>query len=155
MNRPKQTGTKAETCVARYLIAAGVPNVARRTLTGSHDTGDIWIDHGWGVLEVKSRNRAHTWADVDRWMTELDREAVHAETAGAAVQVAALIVKRVGSGPANVGDWHTYMRPDDTAYLLTGAPTAMAGNWLQTPLHTFTGLLLTRMRAPGPYALHA
>ena len=45
MNRPKQTGTKAETCVARYLIAAGVPNVARRTLTGS--PSDWQSIYGW------------------------------------------------------------------------------------------------------------
>lgn len=132
--RPKDIGTKAETAVVRYLIACGIP-AERRALAGAADQGDVWAAAGRAVLEVKTRNRAHTPADVERWLAELDRETRAAMTAGARVEVSLLVVKRIGSGPANVGDWHVYCRPGDAAYLLAGVVIADGDGWVQMPLH--------------------
>jgi hypothetical protein len=152
MSRAKQVGTAAETAVLRYLTAHGMLNVARRTLTGSSDTGDIWVDGGTVVLEVKSRNRPHTWADVGDWLAELEREVKHADAAGAGCSMSALVVKRVGSGPANVGDWFVYLNADDAAYLLTGTGRLGSG-WMATTLEQWTTWASYRLAHRGPYGL--
>jgi Holliday junction resolvase len=151
MTRSKANGTLAESTVVRYLTERGLPNVARRTLTGSHDTGDIWVDGGACVLEVKSRKVGHTWTDIEAWLTELDREVLHADKAGAKALISALVVKRVGSGPANVGDWFVYQRPDDACYLLSGTAMLPAAGWLATTLDQWANWVLVRLADRGPY----
>lgn len=135
----------------RYLTARGLPHVARRTLTGSSDTGDIWVDHGRAVLEVKSRKVGHSWTDVAAWLAELDREVLHAVQAGAGVDTAALVVKRVGSGPANVGDWYAYLRPGDACYLLSGVVAPDGTGWFATTLEQWATWMGVRLKDPGPY----
>jgi hypothetical protein len=132
-NPPKARGTATESSLARWLTAAGLPT-ERRVLTGSADQGDLWTAHGKIIWEVKTRRTAHTPRDVEKWLQELDRETVHACKAGAACDMALLVVKRVGSGLANIGDWHAFMRPGDAAYLLTGVSISDGHGWVQMPL---------------------
>lgn len=129
MSRPKDVGTKAETAVVRLLRAAGLA-AERRALAGSADQGDIWVNGGRAVLEVKSRNRPVTLAEVESWLVETERECIHAMAAGAPADFCALVVKRPGSGPANAADWTVYARPCDAAWLLAGVQIADATGWV-------------------------
>ncbi|MFM2438629.1 MAG: hypothetical protein RLZ55_1452 [Actinomycetota bacterium] len=114
MSRAKDVGTRAESAVAAYLGGE------RRPQTGSRDQGDVWAYGGRVVVEVKSRREHHTLAAVRVWLGQAEREAQNAADVRTLVDMALLVVKRVGSGPANVGDWHAYMSPQTAAWLLTG-----------------------------------
>jgi hypothetical protein len=151
MSRAKQAGTLAESAVVRHLIANGMQQVTRRPLTGSSDTGDIWVEGGAIIIEVKSRNRVHSWLEVEAWMDELDREVVNADLIGAKSLIGALVVKRLGSGIRSVGDWHVYLRPDDASYLLSGVSTPGKEGWLATTVDQFADWAEYRLFHRGPY----
>ena len=79
---PKHKGTKAETRVVNFLLAAGL-NAHRATLKGNHDQGDIHILGGHGcvsaVLEVKGGKQTQS---VNRklfydWLAQAKIEATH------------------------------------------------------------------------------
>jgi hypothetical protein len=132
-NPPKARGTNMESAVCRYLNAAGVP-AQRRVLTGPKDQGDLWVANGRAVIETKTRRTAHTPRDVEKWLTEVDTEILNATAAGAPCELGLLVVKRVGSGLANIGDWWAYMRPGDAAFLLSGVSVVDGHGWVQMPL---------------------
>jgi len=73
----------------------------------------VWIDGGRIVIEVKSRRKPWTWTEIDKWMREAEREAEHSPTCDAAV----LVVKRVGSGAANAGDWLAWITVSDLNFI--------------------------------------
>jgi hypothetical protein len=85
----------------------------RRALRGAADEGDVWIDGGKLVIEVKSRRKPWTWTEIDKWMREAEREAEHSPTCDAAV----LVVKRIGSGAANAGDWLAWITVGDFLFI--------------------------------------
>lgn len=103
MNRPKRIGTAAETAVVRESLAAGV-HAQRPALAGSLDVGDVHLDHGVVVVEVKAGQQTlkPTWARIRAWLDEAETEA--ARVSADALPI--LVTKRHGSGSA--ADWFTY-----------------------------------------------
>jgi hypothetical protein len=113
MSKSKDIGTAAETAVVRYLIEHGVI-ADRAALAGANDRGDIHALRGAVVIEVKSRKTAPSAGQIAAWMGELDRAAQRVTSC----DVAALVVKRPGAGPANAGQWWVHMRAFDFLTLL-------------------------------------
>lgn len=113
MSRPQDIGTRAETAVVRYLDRRGV-EAHRIALAGVLDRGDVHADAGRMVVEVKSRKRPPTLAEIDAWMVEVHTEAMRVPTA----DIAVLVVKRPGS--AKPEQWGAFVYCADLAYLLTG-----------------------------------
>ena len=77
MSKAKRIGTQAETMVVKYLQELGFKDVARVVLHGSSDLGDIHIgpvDDPYLVIEVKSRNRTMSYAEIAGFMDELKVE---------------------------------------------------------------------------------
>jgi hypothetical protein len=122
-NPPKHRGTAAETAAVRYLLAHGV-DAKRVALKGNKDEGDLHILGGRIVAEVKSRRTWQSPAQLDKWMAEADKEASRVD----GCDVAALIVKRPGSGAANVGDWFVTLRLADFLFLATGDENGWVGS---------------------------
>ncbi|MEV8177211.1 hypothetical protein AB0O99_04085 [Cellulosimicrobium funkei] len=106
VNRPKQIGTAAETAVVRAARTRGFPHADRLTLTGNKDRGDIGLCPGV-ILEVKGGEKARAASDLDieRWLDETDREAVHANA-----DVAFLVTQRRGVGAPNAHRWWAWWR---------------------------------------------
>ena len=122
MNKPKATGTLAETAVVKVLRAAGL-DAHRPALAGRADVGDVWIDNGRIVIEVKSRKVHASPRQVEAWMAELERECMNVPVC----DVGVLVVKRPGSGPANAGDWDAYLRLDEFTPLVGAhSPSSIA-----------------------------
>lgn len=111
-NRPKATGTAAETAVVKLATAMGIPAV-RVALAGNQDQGDVWLwPEGNGArvtVEVKSRKKAWTWTQVQQWWAETEAEAGRV----ADCDLCLLVVKRPGSGAASASDWFAWVDTDD------------------------------------------
>ncbi|MBD5787125.1 hypothetical protein IF650_13135 [Cellulosimicrobium terreum] len=105
-NRPKQIGTAAETAVVRAARTRGFPHADRLTLTGNKDRGDIGLAPGV-ILEIKGGEKARTASDLDieRWLDETNREALHA-----GADVAFLVTQRRGVGAPNAHRWWAWWR---------------------------------------------
>jgi hypothetical protein len=69
-NRPKQIGTGFETAVVDYLKQHGYPLAERRTLSGTHDRGDVAGVPGW-VLECKAEKSIDLAGYMGEVATEL------------------------------------------------------------------------------------
>ncbi|NMF29611.1 hypothetical protein [Cellulosimicrobium aquatile] len=108
VNRPKNIGTAAETAVVRTARTRGFPHADRLTLTGNKDRGDIGLCPGV-ILEIKGGEKARAASDLDieRWLAETNREAVHA-----AADVAFLVTQRRGVGYPNAHRWWAWWRLD-------------------------------------------
>lgn len=122
MARPKDIGTRAETAIVRYARTHGHPQARRLALAGSHDQGDVWLDHGI-IVEVKSGHQAETAGDAlirawwDQTVTERDNH-------GARVGV--LVTKRKGHSGARCGAWTARMDAATLLHLL-GVPVPSGG----------------------------
>jgi hypothetical protein len=115
VNRPKKIGTAAEVEIVKAAARAGV--AAHRTaLAGINDVGDVWIDGGRIVAEVKAGEQARkpSWPQIARWHAEADLEAGRVIQADAGI----LIVKRWGSGRAE--DWTAHLTGSDLNRLTGG-----------------------------------
>lgn len=112
MNRPKAIGTRAESAVVHHLRSIGL--AAERTAPhGAQDVGDIWVEGGKIVIEVKARNRQPSARDIDGWLDELAAEAGRVPQCEAAL----LIVKPPNLGAARVGRWPVWTWCDDWLWL--------------------------------------
>lgn len=141
MSRAKAIGTRAESAVVTHLRAAGV-DAHRTPPSGAHDVGDIHIQGGRVVLEVKSRQSAPSPEQVERWMGELERECMRVP----ACDIGVLVVKRPGYGAARAGDWWCVMRLDEFHHLLCiysgPTPVVDAHRLVTVNLATLTALLV-------------
>jgi hypothetical protein len=131
-NPSKAKGTSAESAVVRHLVEHGV-DAARVTLHGNKDQGDVFIRIGKYLITVEVKSYK-TWASarqIERWLDEADLEGLNADA-----DASVLVVKRPGSGPANVGDWLVYMRADEWEWLAYGSPigTPARREWVCVPL---------------------
>jgi len=111
-NPSKAKGTAAESAVVKLAQSFGLA-AERRALAGAADQGDVWIDGGRIVAEVKSRRKWWTWTEVDKWMREAEKEALQSPKCDAAV----LVVKRPGSGAARAGDWFAWITVSDLNFI--------------------------------------
>lgn len=111
-NPSKAKGTASESAVVKLAQSFGL-EAERRALAGANDEGDVWIDGGRIVVEVKSRRKFWTWAEVDRWFREAEKEAEQSHRCDAAV----LVVKRPGSGVARAGDWFAWITVSDLNFI--------------------------------------
>jgi hypothetical protein len=129
LNRPKATGTAAETAVVRAALAAGLP-ATRVALKGRGDEGDVHICHGRIVVEVKAGAQAHhpSWRQIRAWQDETAAEAARV----VACDMAVLVLKRRGSGDAS--DWFAWTTLTDWDWA-----TAHNNNHV---LHTVNGIVL-------------
>ena len=113
-NPSKAKGTAAETAVVRLATAMGIP-AKRVALAGAADQGDVWLwpegDGARVVVEVKSRSKAWTWTEVQKWWAEAEREALRANC-----DMCLLVVKRPGSGAPSAADWFAWTTAEDLAY---------------------------------------
>ena len=114
-NPSKAKGTAAETAVVRLATAMGIP-AKRVALAGAADQGDVWLwPEGNGarvVVEVKSRSKAWTWTEVQKWWAEVDAESLRVPNC----DVALLVVKRPGSGAPSAADWFAWVLGDELMY---------------------------------------
>jgi hypothetical protein len=131
-NKPKATGTRAESAVTTYLTAEGI-DAARTALHGSKDQGDVFIRLGKYLVtvEVKSYKSWASARQIEKWLDDADLECLNADA-----DASILIVKRPGSGAANAGDWLCYMRADEWEWLAYGSPigTPARREWVSVPL---------------------
>jgi hypothetical protein len=116
-NPPKARGTAAESAIVKLAQSFGLA-AERRALAGANDQGDVWIDGGALVIEVKSRRKWWTWSEIDKWFAEAEKEAEQSHRCDAAI----LVVKRPGYGPARAGDWFAWIRVGDLVFI--SAPKA-------------------------------
>lgn len=103
-NPSKSKGTAAETAVVRAGQRLGFPLAERRALHGGKDMGDILLCPGV-ILEVKTRSKAVSDGQVEKWLDETFTERINA-LAG----TAALVVKRPGVSAARAEWWTVWMR---------------------------------------------
>jgi len=129
VSRSKDIGTRCETAVVRYLQASGWPSAERRALRGAADAGDITGTPGicWSV---KGGTAARTASDttVDRWLTELAGQCVHA-----AADVGVLVMQRAGYGPARAESWTAVMRLGTAAILHVALVNPAPETWTGGP----------------------
>jgi hypothetical protein len=109
-NRPKNIGTAAETAVVRAARADGFPHAERVVLHGSTDMGDVRLTPGLTagvIVEVKGGHAAEDASDwqVLTWLHETERERVNANA-----DIALLVTKRKGHGPARAAGWWAHLR---------------------------------------------
>ena len=82
-NPSKAKGSRAERTLEAYArIRTGDERIARLTLHGSEDVGDVGIvyAHGRkGVVEVKNYKGDATETQVAKWMAEAERERANAD----------------------------------------------------------------------------
>mgnify|MGYP000954764845 CR=1 FL=1 len=112
MSKSKQKGTKFETAVVTYLSDCTTGQIERRTLSGSHDKGDVagvFIDGLPIVVECKACSRL----SIPEWLREA---ATERDNANAAVGV--VVAKRQGIGMANMGQQLVIMTLDDFSKLI-------------------------------------
>jgi len=76
-NDPRRLGTDFETDVVEYVRSRGL--VARRLArAGRFDQGDIFIDHGSGVIiECKARRDRKSSLNLGEWLNQAHREAAN------------------------------------------------------------------------------
>lgn len=108
MSKAKRIGTAAESAVVKYFQSLGVENVTRKVLNGRNDLGDIHIgavDNPTLVIEVKSRSKNCSYAEIAGFMEELKTEITN--TYGEFnPEKGYLILKIPGKG--KVQDWMLY-----------------------------------------------
>lgn len=112
VNRPKISGTNAESLVREYCKENGWPYAKRLSLSGAKDVGDIDL-HPKLTIEVKATQGA---LKIGPWMNEVDAEQLHA---GADYGI--LVVKYPGVGGKRVGRFLTCMRYGQAAVLIEAA----------------------------------
>lgn len=88
----------------------------RRALKGAADDGDIHVQHGKAVIEVKAgKQAAHpSLAQLDAWWQEADAEAGRV----LACDLAVLVTKRAGS--ADPAAWTAYVDLAELVHVLDG-----------------------------------
>lgn len=131
MNKPKIKGTQAETWVVAHMRSTYWPLAERRTLSGTHDKGDLNA-HPDLVVEVKATSRQPS---IPAWMDELDAEVINA---GASYGI--LVMKTKGYAARQVGRFWTVMHThtyDDLGYWnnVMGYPI-----WAPTPIEKWKSL---------------
>ena len=112
MSKSKQKGTSAETAVVTFLRDHGFPTAERRALSGGADKGDILAGPGL-VWEVKAHTKGY---DFPAWMRETETERLNA-----LANLGILVVKPVGVGAANTGQWWTVLPLAQLTQLLRDA----------------------------------
>lgn len=114
MTRSRDTGTRAETAVARYAAGLGIP--AHRTALTGGDVGDVHLWHGRVVVQVKAGRAAETasWGRLAGWWADTEAQAARV----VACDMAVLVVKRAGCGQP--GDWWAWHRVDELLGLTHG-----------------------------------
>jgi hypothetical protein len=108
MSKSKQKGTMAETAVVQYLKQFW-PNVERRALQGSKDTGDIA-----GIPNVIIEIKNHKNYKIPEWIKETEQER---ENAG--VPYGILIVKPNRVGTTKVGEWWAILPAEQIASMIS------------------------------------
>lgn len=120
VNKPRATGTRAETACTRWFRAHGYAGADRQPLRGNLDQGDIAAAPGL-VIEVKSYTQAATGqpppALLAKWMTECETARTNARA-----DVCPLIVRRKGT--TDVGRWWAYLPLRDLVTLTSGQTVA-------------------------------
>lgn len=111
MSKNKAKGTSAETAVVNYLIANGYVHAERRALAGVNDKGDVA-----GLPGVCIEVKAHKSYSIPAWLKELATEKVNAKA-----EVGILVVKPVGVGSTNTGNWWAIMPLSEATELLKRA----------------------------------
>jgi hypothetical protein len=140
-NKPKARGTAGESAVCRHLTTAGV-DAKRVVLHGAADQGDVHVRTNGGhliAIEVKSYKGWASARQIEKWLDEADLEGLNADA-----DASALVVKRPGSGPANVGDWLCYIRADEWLWLVLGnrlGPVNPTRAWVSCNLDHLTDVL--------------
>lgn len=124
-NKPKATGTTAETAVVKYLRASGWPYADRAALHGGKDIGDVQGTPGL-VWEVKAGEAAKSLTDrlIRKWLDETD-----VETLNANADIGLLVLQRRGFGAMRVGWWWVAQR-DGTHYQLRSLESVTT--WLRS-----------------------
>lgn len=124
MSKAKNIGTRAETAVRNYLLAAGYTELEarRNVLSGSQDQGDIWLDDsdvGLVVFEIKGGEMAKKASHEQclKWLDEAQREK---KNAGA--NYGFLVTQRAGVGYPRANEWWAYAKLGDVLTLSTGHP---------------------------------
>ena len=111
MSAAKAKGTAAETAVVNYLIEHGYPHAERRALNGALDKGDIT-----GVPCVCIEVKAAKNYKIPEWLRE-----TAVEKRNAKADVGVLVIKPVGVGVKNAGDFWAVMPLSEFADLLRDA----------------------------------
>jgi len=111
VSKNKAKGTSAETAVVNYLIASGYVHAERRALAGVNDKGDVA-----GLPGVCIEVKAHKSYSIPAWLKELA-----AEKANSKAEVGILVVKPVGVGSTNTGNWWAIMPLSEAIELLKRA----------------------------------
>src|SRR5574344_1892182 len=120
VNKPRQTGTRAESACTRFFRAHGFGGADRQPLRGGLDQGDIALAPGF-VAEVTSYAQAATGqpppALLAKWMSECQTERINARA-----DHGPLIVRRKGT--TDVGRWWAYVPLRDLVTLTSGRTVA-------------------------------
>jgi len=111
MSRAKAKGTAAETAVVNFLIENGFAGAERRALSGAFDKGDIA-----GVPCVCIEVKAAKSYSIPAWLKELAVEKKNAKA-----DVGILVIKPVGVGAKNAGDFWAVMTLSQMTDLLRDA----------------------------------
>ena len=106
MSKSKARGTAWETEIVNTLRSKWWPHAERRTLSGTHDKGDINL-HPDVVIEAKD----HGTLKFSQWISEAEKERVNA---GASIGV--VWAKR--RGKASAGDAYVVMTGEQFIELL-------------------------------------
>ena len=108
MSKQRAKGTRAESALVSYLLAAGYQGARRRPPAGSADLGDIdWVD---GVTtEVKSVRQPR----YGEWLREAEKERSNAGT-----DIGIVVHKPHGTSIDDVGNWHVIMTLDTLLLLM-------------------------------------
>lgn len=106
MSKSKAKGTAWETEIVRALREALWPHAERRTLSGTHDKGDLNV-HPKVVIEAKS----HGTLKFSEWVAEAE-----VEKANANAEIGVVWAKKRGKASAN--DGYVVMTGDQFMYLL-------------------------------------
>jgi hypothetical protein len=106
-NKSKAIGTSVESAVVKFLQFTGFPQAHRRTLSGSNDVGDVWLDsRGKVVIECKGGKVAESASDgqVSKWLLETERERTNSKA-----DLGILVMKRAGIGVDRAAYWWAVM----------------------------------------------
>jgi len=115
MSRSKQKGTAWETAVVAYLREAlADERIERRTLSGSHDRGDVAGVTCWQqrvVIEAKNCARQ----EMAEWLREAEAERANDDALAGIV-----VSKRRGIGTTRMPEQMVSMHLRDLVALITG-----------------------------------
>jgi hypothetical protein len=147
-NRPKNIGTAAETAVVRAARRLGFPHAERVVLHGSTDMGDVRLTPGLTagvIVEVKGGHAAEVASDMQVlvWLAETETERVNANA-----DVALLVTKRKGHGPARANTWWAHLTIQAVAALTTGH-LAWSHDLNDLPVRMRLDTALVLLRAAG------